>query len=96
LRRKTYLYFLFINSQSSSQHLKYLIVLDAAGERRVNRARSVILAQGLAKVEIQRGWALGFMGLRSSGVDFDEVRRHVGEGNDLQTAKLLDVLKRPL
>ncbi len=75
-------------------HQKYLDVLDAVGEQRVNRARSVILAQGLAAVQIHRGWAVEFEGLRSSGVDFDEVRRHVGEGYDLQTAELLDVLKR--
>ena len=77
-------------------HQKYLNVLDAVGERRVNRARSVILAQGLAAVQIHRGWAVEFEGLRSSGVDFDEVRRHVGEGYDPQTAELLDALKRLL
>ena len=69
-----------INSQDSFQHQSYLIVLDAVGERRVDRARSVILAQGLAKVDSQRGWALEFKGLRSSGVDFDELRRHAGGG----------------
>jgi hypothetical protein len=56
----------------------------------------VILAQGLAAVQIHRGWAVEFEGLRSSGVDFDEVRRHVGEGYDPQTAELLDALKRLL
>jgi hypothetical protein len=73
-------------------HQKYLRVLDAVGERRVNRARSVILAQGLSAVQIHRGWAVEFKGLRSSGVDLDDVRRHVEEGFDPQTAELLDVL----
>jgi hypothetical protein len=75
-------------------HQKYLRVLDAVGEQRVNRARSVILAHGLSSVQIQRGWAAEFKGLRSSGVDLDEVRRHVGEGFDAQTAELLDALAR--
>jgi hypothetical protein len=75
-------------------HQKYLRVLEAVGERRINRARSVILAQGLAAVEIHQGWAVEFGGLRSSGVDLDEVRRHIGEGFDPQTAELLDALAR--
>ncbi len=75
-------------------HQKYLRVLEAVGERRVNRARSVILAQGLADVQIHRGWAVEFVGLKSSGVDLGEVRRHIGEGFDPQTAELLDALAR--
>ncbi|HUT08058.1 MAG TPA: hypothetical protein VMY15_04365 [Candidatus Latescibacteria bacterium] len=75
-------------------HQKYLRVLEAVGERRVNRARSVILAQGLAAVQIHQGWTVEFGGLRSSGVDLDEVRRHIGEGFDPQTAELLDALAR--
>jgi hypothetical protein len=74
-------------------HQKYLRVLDTVGERRVNRARSLILAEGLSVVQIHRGWAVEFKGLRSSGVDLDEVRRNVGEGHDPQTAELLDALK---
>ena len=74
-------------------HQKYLRVLEAVGERRVNRARSVILAQGLAAVQIHQGWAVEFGGLRSSGVDLDEVRRHIGEGFDPQAAELLDAIK---
>ena len=73
-------------------HQKYLSVLDAVGEQRVNRARSVILAQGLSAVQIHRGWAVEFKGLRSSGIDLEEVRRHVGAGFDSQTAELLEIL----
>jgi hypothetical protein len=54
----------------------------------------MILAQGLATVQIHQGWAIEFGGLRSSGVDLDEVRRHIGEGFDPQTAELLDALAR--
>ena len=75
-------------------HQKYLRILDAVGERRVNRARSVILAQGLAAVQIYQGWAVEFKGLRSSGVDLEEVRRYVGEGFDPQTVELLDALRQ--
>jgi hypothetical protein len=75
-------------------HQKYLRILDAVGERRVNRARSVILAQGLSAVPIHRGWAAEFKGLRSGCVDLGEVRRHVGEGFDPQTAEFLDALAR--
>jgi hypothetical protein len=73
-------------------HQKYLRVLDDVGERRVNRARSVILADGLLDVRIHRGWAVEFEGLRSSGIDLEAVRRHIGDGFDPQTRELLDVL----
>jgi len=73
-------------------HQKYLRVLDAVGERRVNRARSVILAQGLSSVQIHRGWAVDFKGLRASGIDLEEVRRSIGASHDPQTAELIDVL----
>jgi hypothetical protein len=74
-------------------HQKYLRVLDAVGERRVNRARSLILAQGLSAVLIHRGWAVDFKGLRSSGIDLAEVRRHIGAAFDPQMGELLDVLE---
>ncbi len=73
-------------------HQKYLRVLDAVGERRVNRARALILAQGLAGVHIHRGWAAEFAGLRGSRIDLAEVRRRAGEGRDPQLPELLDVL----
>lgn len=75
-------------------HQKYLRVLDAVGERRVNRARSMILAQGLSTVHLHQGWAAEFKGLRESGIDLDEVRRSVGPGSDPQTAELIDILAR--
>lgn len=75
-------------------HQKYLRVLDAVGERRVNRARSLILAQGLSSVHIHRGWAVEFKGLRASAIDLGEVRRSVGPGFDPQTDELIDILAR--
>jgi hypothetical protein len=75
-------------------HQKYLRVLDAVGERRVNRARALILAQGLSAVLIHRGWAAEFKGLRRSGVDLEEIRRHVRAGFDPQIEELLEVLAR--
>lgn len=75
-------------------HQKYLRVLDAVGERRVNRARSLILAQGLSTVHLHQGWAVEFRGLRASGVDLEGVRRSVGPGFDPQTAELIGILAR--
>ncbi|MBN2265262.1 MAG: hypothetical protein JW775_05550 [Candidatus Aminicenantes bacterium] len=73
-------------------HQKYLRVLDDVGERRINRARSLILARGLSSVHIHRGWAVEFKGLRSSAIDRRDVRRWIGPGFDPQTVELLDVL----
>jgi hypothetical protein len=73
-------------------HQKYLRVLADVGERRINRARSVILAQGLSSVHIHRGWAVEFKGLRASAIDLREVRRRIGPGFDPQMAELLEVL----
>jgi hypothetical protein len=73
-------------------HQKYLAVLDTVGERKVNRAKSLILAQGLAALPIHKGWLADFKGLKSSRVDFVEVRKFVGDGFDPQTIEFLDLL----
>jgi len=75
-------------------HQKYLAVLDTVGERKVNRAKSLILEQGLATLPIHKGWVAEFKGLRSSRVDFDEVRRHIGDGFDPQTIEVLNLLSQ--
>ncbi|MDH4197744.1 MAG: PEP-utilizing enzyme, partial [Candidatus Aminicenantes bacterium] len=75
-------------------HQKYLAVLDTVGERKVNRAKSLILAQGLATLPIHKGWVAEFKGLKSSRVDFDAVRKSIGEGFDPQTFEILDLLRQ--
>jgi len=73
-------------------HQKYLSVLDAVGERRVNRARTVILAQGLGEVFIHRGWAADFKGLIASRVDLGKVLCEAGGGCDPQLPQMLELL----
>jgi hypothetical protein len=76
-------------------HQKYLKILDDLGERRVSRAKDVILSRGLGFLSIHRGLAADFMTLKLSGVDLARVRREVGDGFDPQTAEILDLLLRP-
>ncbi|MCJ7588089.1 MAG: PEP-utilizing enzyme [Candidatus Aminicenantes bacterium] len=72
---------------------KYLKVLDAVGERKINRARALILEQGLDTLPVHKGWLADFKNLKSSGVDFDLVRAQIGDGFDPQTAEVLDLIR---
>jgi len=72
---------------------KYLRVLDAVGERKINRARTLILEQGLDTLPVHKGWLADFKHLKSSGVDFDLVRARIGDGFDPQTAEVLDLIR---
>jgi hypothetical protein len=76
-------------------HQKYLHVLDDVGERRISRAKDVILSQGLGALSIPRGAVSGFITLKLSRVDLHEVRRMLAETCDPQTASVLDLLQRP-
>ncbi len=74
---------------------KYLLVLDKVGESQISRARNYILSRGLETLTIPKSDAVSFLTLKLSRIDLHEVRRHLPEGGDLQTAEFLDVLRKP-
>jgi hypothetical protein len=76
-------------------HQKYLGVLDVVGEKRITRAREAILAGGLGELPRLAAAAVGFMPLKLSRVDLDDVRRRVPPGADSQCADMIDLLLRP-
>ena len=75
-------------------HQKYLGVLDLIGEKRIGRAKDMILAGGLAEVPGLAA-AAAFMHLKLSRIDLEQVRGAVPEGADPQTVEIVDLLLRP-
>lgn len=75
-------------------HQKYLSVLDVIGEKKVSRAKDMILAGGLSSVPALAA-AAAFMPLKLSRIDLEEVRRAVPDGGDPQTVEIIDLLLRP-
>lgn len=76
-------------------HQKYLDVLDVVGEKRIGRARDMILAGGLSVLPRLAAAAFGFMTLKLGRTDLDEVRRSVPDGGDPQSAEVIELLLRP-
>jgi len=76
-------------------HQKYLLLLDEVGEKRISRARSFILTRGLVTVCISGAEASSFVSLKLSGANLDEIRRHIPEGSDPQTAEIMEALGSP-
>lgn len=74
---------------------KYLRVLDEVGENQINRARNYIHMQGLSTLCLPKHEATGFLTLKLSGIDLNEVRRRLPAGVDPQTVELIEVLQRP-
>ncbi|HEX7484687.1 MAG TPA: hypothetical protein VF332_00930 [Vicinamibacterales bacterium] len=77
------------------QYQKYLEVLEALGEKRVARAREVILSGGLGDLPGLAATIAGFAPLKLSRIDLGEVRRAVPTGADSQTIEVIDLLRRP-
>ncbi len=76
-------------------YLKYLDVLTRVGERKVNRAKSLILSGGLGSLRVHKGLVSDFMTLKLARPDFGELRRAIPPGADPQTAEVVDLLSRP-
>lgn len=76
-------------------HQKYLHILDDVGERKISRAKDVILSYGLGQLHIHHGLIFEFMPLKLSRVDLEEVRRCLPESCDPQTTIVLDLLLKP-
>ncbi len=76
-------------------HQKYLRILDEVGESRVSRAKNYILTRGFEGLQIPLYGAAGFITLKLSRRDLDEVRSRIPGGGDHQTAELIDLLRKP-
>ena len=78
------------------QHQKYLGVLDALGERRVARAREIILTAGMGDLPGLAAAAAGFLSLKLSRADLSEIARVLPAGADPQTIELVARLREPI
>jgi hypothetical protein len=76
-------------------HQKYLDILDVIGEKRISRAREMILAGGLSELPRLGAAAVSFMPLKLSRIDLADVRGCVPNGADPQCAETIDLLRRP-
>ena len=76
-------------------HQKYVNILNAVGERKISRARTFILSQGLKSLYIHHGMVKEFMPLKLSRVKLAEVRRGVPANVDPQTVEVLELLSQP-
>ena len=75
--------------------LKYLQVLDDVGERRISRARDVILGDKLGTVSITPGEARVFASLKLSDHDLAGVEAALDPRRSDETAELLGLLRQP-
>jgi hypothetical protein len=76
-------------------HEKYLRLLEDVGERKVNRAREIILSRGLTSLPLPATAASGFIRLKLGRLDLDAVLGSLPEGADPQTVQLLTALQAP-
>lgn len=76
-------------------HQKYLDMLETIGEKRIARAREIILSGGLSELPQLAASVASFMPLKLSRIDLGEVRRCAPEGVDPQCLELIDLLRRP-
>ena len=76
-------------------HQKYLGVLEVVGEKRIARARDVILSSGLAALPSVAAAALEFASLKLSRIDLGQVRDALPDHADPQLADLVDALRQP-
>ena len=76
-------------------HQKYLDVLESIGEKRIARAREIILAGRLSDLPRLAAWVTDFVPLKLSRIDLAAVRRALPAGADPQTAELVGLLRRP-
>jgi hypothetical protein len=76
-------------------HQKYLDVLEVVGEKRVARARDIILSSGLAALPSAAGAAMDFVPLKLSRIDLERVRAALPAYADPQSGELIDALRRP-
>lgn len=76
-------------------HQQYRDLITKIGERKLNRAREMILTKGLTPIRLHVGRAKEFISLKLSGVDLDAVIDALPSHADAQTEEILDLLKEP-
>jgi hypothetical protein len=76
-------------------HQKYMNLLNDVGERKISRARTFILSQGLRSLHIHHGMLKEFMPLKLSRISLAEVRLELPANIDPQTVEVLDLLSHP-
>jgi len=76
-------------------HQKYMNLLNDVGERKISRARTFILSQGLRSLHIHHGMLKEFMPLKLSRISLAEVRLELPANIDPQTVEVLDLLLHP-
>ncbi|MBW2523258.1 MAG: hypothetical protein JRI23_03745 [Deltaproteobacteria bacterium] len=75
--------------------MHYLKVLDDVGERRINKAREVILEKRTGAIRLTAGDAKVFMTLKLSHRDLDRVVALLPEESAAETGELLAMLREP-
>jgi hypothetical protein len=70
-------------------------VLNDVGERHINRARKIILNDGISSVTLAHVDPSVFITLKLVFKDWAKVERFAAEGYDTDTLYLVDLLKRP-
>jgi len=76
-------------------HQKYRDVLSEVGERRISRAKNLILTKGLSPLRLHTGLVKDFMPLKLSAVDLATLPSVLAEDADPQTAEMIELLGRP-
>ena len=74
---------------------KYLDVLDWVGEKRLNRAKKMILSDGLVDLILHEGLLTDLMTLKLSRVELAEVEKTISPQCDSQTADIIKILRKP-
>ena len=65
------------------------------GEKKLSRAKDVLLSKGLGTLNVSKALALEFARLKLSGADLAAARARLDAAADPQTAELLDLLAKP-
>ena len=76
-------------------HRKYRDLVADVGERRLHRARSVLLGEGLGDLHLHPGMLAELLPLKLSGVDLDALRGALPDRADPQSGDVLALLGEP-
>ncbi len=76
-------------------HQKYRELVSDVGEKKLNRAKDVILTEGLGPLRLHSGRVKEFMPLKLSDIDLDAVGEAIPDTADTQTSDLIGMLRRP-
>ena len=74
---------------------KYMQLLHSVGERRVLQARKKILKEGLNELYLHPGYVQALITLKLSCAPLEEAVQSLAEWADLQTGRVLELLKQP-